>query len=85
MQCSDDGHDFLLTVSDRGPGLPAEPVAKGASSLPRMTGLGLPIARRLTELHGGKVLLSSEPGKGTTARVSLPVHSPEAPAATEQT
>ena len=37
-----------------------------------MVGLALPIARRLTEPHGGKLLLNSEPGKDTTVRVSLP-------------
>jgi signal transduction histidine kinase len=33
------------------------------------TGLGLPLSRRLIELHGGTLLIESIPGAGTTARV----------------
>ena len=79
-QCSDDGHDFLLTVTDKGQGLSPDQVTNLNRSIPvtspspepHVTALGLPIARRLAELHGGKLLLTSELGKGTTVRVSLP-------------
>ncbi len=36
------------------------------------TGLGLPIAKALTELHGGTLALESTPGKGTEVTVNLP-------------
>jgi len=36
------------------------------------TGLGLPVARRLAELHGGSLRIESEKGRGTTVIVSLP-------------
>lgn len=36
------------------------------------TGLGLPIARRIAELHGGSLEIESAPGKGTTATITLP-------------
>jgi signal transduction histidine kinase len=36
------------------------------------TGLGLPLAKQLTELHGGVLEIVSEPGVGTTIRVRLP-------------
>jgi signal transduction histidine kinase len=37
------------------------------------TGLGLALARRLVELHGGKLWVQSEPGQGSTFTFSLPV------------
>ncbi len=36
------------------------------------TGLGLPIAKSLIELHGGELTIASDPGKGTTVRMTLP-------------
>jgi signal transduction histidine kinase len=42
------------------------------------TGLGLPLTRALTELHGGVFILSSKSGAGTTATVRLPSQNPGA-------
>jgi signal transduction histidine kinase len=39
------------------------------------TGLGLPIARRLAEAHGGRLWLESQLGKGTTFFLNLPIRS----------
>jgi signal transduction histidine kinase len=38
------------------------------------TGLGLPLAIQLTELHGGTLAIESTPGSGTTVIVRLPAH-----------
>ena len=42
----------------------------------RGIGLGLPIARRFIELHGGRIDVESRPGEGATFRFWLPVHEP---------
>jgi len=39
------------------------------------TGLGLPIARRIAEAHGGRLVLRSQAGEGTVATLSLPAAS----------
>ena len=36
------------------------------------TGLGLPLARRMTEIHGGRLDIHSVPGEGTVVTVLLP-------------
>jgi signal transduction histidine kinase len=47
------------------------------------TGLGMPIVQEIVHLHGGQVLMASQPGKGSTATVWLPRRSP-APALPSQ-
>jgi two-component system, sensor histidine kinase and response regulator len=92
VQSVDDGTSFLLTVTDQGCGLTPEQLAAAEKSAPgaapdggpRVTGLGLPIARRLAEVHGGKFLINSESGKGTTVRVTLPSQPLATPAAPER-
>jgi signal transduction histidine kinase len=39
------------------------------------TGLGLPIVQRILSEYGGKIRVQSQPGKGTTFYVTLPIHS----------
>ncbi len=71
-----------LTVSDTGSGMSADELARvfdrfyrGEQSRSRGTGgvgLGLSIARTIIEAHHGTIAIDSEPGKGTTVRVTLP-------------
>ena len=37
------------------------------------SGLGLPTTRKIIEAHGGRILVQSEPGKGTQFTIELPV------------
>ncbi len=41
------------------------------------SGVGLAVCRRITDRHGGKILAKSQPGKGSTFIVSLPVRQPQ--------
>ena len=71
-----------IAVIDTGIGIPPEdlervlrPFEQIESTYTRKfkgTGLGLPYAVRVTELHGGKLTIESTVGKGTTVRVWLP-------------
>jgi signal transduction histidine kinase len=69
----------VLTVIDRGRGMKSEQIAEiGAySQFERQfyeqqgPGLGLYLAKRLAELHGGKLAVHSEPGVGTAVTVRL--------------
>jgi signal transduction histidine kinase len=52
-----------------------EPFRQVDNSLARRyegTGLGLPLARALTELHGGTLTIESEPRQGTTVSITIP-------------
>jgi two-component system cell cycle sensor histidine kinase PleC len=74
--------ELVFAVTDTGIGMTEaeiaialEPFAQVDSTLSRSfegTGLGLPLARKLTELHGGSLELTSAKGRGTTATVTLP-------------
>ncbi len=65
-----------ITVRDHGPGMPADVREKAFDAFfttkHRGTGLGLPIARRVIEAHGGQIELAAPDGGGTAAVISLP-------------
>lgn len=84
-----EGDSVWLTFTDTGSGMPEEvrqrifdpffttkPVGKG-------TGLGLSLSYGIIKNHKGSIEVESEPGKGTTFRITLPIHQDAEPATGE--
>jgi len=71
-----------VSLRDNGPGIPAEDVPhlferfyrvdKGRSRETGGTGLGLSIVKHIVQLHGGRVWVESQLGKGTCFYVGMP-------------
>jgi signal transduction histidine kinase len=80
--CELKGGKVEFFVSDTGPGIPVEQQDKvfkrfhqdesGAARSTEGIGLGLPIADAYVEMLGGEIWFTSEPGKGTVFRFSIP-------------
>jgi nitrogen-specific signal transduction histidine kinase len=70
---------IVIDVLDDGPGVPAELSDRifnpFFTTKTTGSGLGLPIVRKIVDAHDGRIDLSSEPGRGTRFRVTLPVSS----------
>jgi signal transduction histidine kinase len=71
----DDGH-WAISMADSGPGMPPEVKEKAFepffTTKSRGTGLGLPIAKRVVEAHGGRLTIDTPPTGGTVITLSLP-------------
>jgi len=72
----------LLSVSDTGVGIAKEDLPHVFQDFVRGQvqpegvagcGLGLAISRRIVEVHGGSITVESEPGKGSTFLIHLPL------------
>ncbi|HEX3480632.1 MAG TPA: HAMP domain-containing sensor histidine kinase [Kofleriaceae bacterium] len=78
-----DAGELILEVADRGIGIPTDDLPRiftaffrGERSRSRETGgvgLGLTLARRIVEAHGGTIDVTSTPNAGTTVQVAIPV------------
>jgi signal transduction histidine kinase len=75
----------VMVVRDTGPGLPEglDVFQLFVTTKARGTGLGLSIAQQIVLEHGGEIAAASEPGKGATFTVSLPVERPDEAAGEE--
>ena len=82
MRAVSNGHELLIAVADTGIGIPTEDqeiifeeFRQGSSGHTRKeegTGLGLALSRRLVKLHGGRIWVESEPGRGSVFSFTLP-------------
>ena len=86
MASQADGDSVTISVKDSGPGMPADfddglfvgykrPASGAGNGLDRGagTGLGLPMARQIVEMHGGRLWFETTSGQGTEFHFSLPV------------
>lgn len=76
-----DKNEFVLTIADRGRGMTQEQIASLGAYLQfdrkfheqQGTGLGLTIAKRLTEIFGGRMELDNRSEQGLTVHIYLPL------------
>jgi PAS domain S-box-containing protein len=83
VDVSAQAHDgrIEIAVADTGPGIAADDLTRifeefeqtAAGKQAEGTGLGLPLSRKLAELHGGRLWAESEPGRSSTFRLTLPI------------
>jgi signal transduction histidine kinase len=79
----------VVAIADTGPGIPSDQREKifqlYYTTRPQGTGIGLAMAFRAAQLHGGTIEVNSEMGKGTEFRIVLPlIDSGKRPAASGQ-
>lgn len=72
-----DAQSVVIDVSDNGPGLPADAAAEAfkpfVTSKPGNMGMGLSIAKRLIDSHGGRLTVQEPSGVGATFRITIPL------------
>jgi len=82
LKAREEGANLIVEVQDNGPGISEEeqkrlfiPYHRRVEDRERLSGLGLGLAlsKRLVELHGGRIWVKSEKGKGSTFGFSLPL------------
>jgi two-component system, NtrC family, sensor kinase len=71
--------DVEITVADDGPGIPADVIPKifdpffTTKDVGEGSGLGLSIVHGIVDRHGGRIMVESQVGAGTTFRIVIPV------------
>ena len=83
LQAEQVDDSVLVSVIDNGIGISTEDqsiifeefrqVATKNQNRPEGTGLGLALTKKFVEMHGGRIWVSSEPGKGSTFAFTLPI------------
>ncbi len=88
VRCERISDELRFSITDTGMGIPANMVEaiferfwQASKGDRRGVGLGLYIARCIVEAHGGKILVDSKPGVGSTFSFTIPVHQPARAAA----
>lgn len=76
-----DGNSIVIEVRDNGCGMNEETKRRifipfFTTKMARGTGLGLALTARVINVHEGEISVESEPGRGTTFRVYLPIDGP---------
>src|SRR5262249_57288652 len=70
------GNDAVVEITDNGEGIAPDARAKILlpffTTKPTGTGLGLVIAKKIMDLHGGRIEIDSAPGAGTSVRLVIP-------------
>ncbi len=83
IDCKKEENEWIFSIADNGPGIEQKHFDKVFQIFQTLdvkesyesTGIGLTIVKKTIELHGGKIWLESEMGKGTTFYFSIPVQS----------
>jgi len=83
IEAAREGDKLQISVCDTGIGIPEKEqpsifekfyqVGDITGGVREGTGLGLPITKHLVELHGGTISVASQPGKGSSFRLALPL------------
>jgi signal transduction histidine kinase len=79
VACGDGDSTVVFTITDTGPGVPAEVLPHIFDRFTKSvdsggSGLGLAIAKSLVEVHGGEIVAQSRQNEGLTVRFSLPAN-----------
>jgi signal transduction histidine kinase len=80
INISSDQNNFIIEIADTGNGIPKENQSKvftpffTTKNIGKGTGLGLAISYGIIKMHKGNITFTTETGKGTTFKITLPKH-----------